>query len=273
MRYPTALTIAGSDSSGGAGLQADLKTFAALGVYGTSVLTAVTAQNTRQVRVVEPLPAALVRSQLEAVLDDMEVDAVKTGMLVSGETIEVVAEAADKYSLKHLVVDPVMTATAGTSLSCEGVADALRSHLYSRLTLLTPNIPEAELLTGLTIRTPEDVLAAGECLLAQGCRAVLIKGGHLTDGATSVDQLFQPGKAPQRFSSAFIATANLHGTGCTLASAVTAQLALGQPLPMAVRHAKHYIAQAIHAGAAANFKGGNGPLNHFFDPQPLKPIV
>lgn len=273
MRYPTALTIAGSDSGGGAGIQADLKTLAALGVFGTSALTAITAQNTHEVRDVFPIPPDTVRKQLEAILDDFHVDAVKTGMLVSPEIIETVASVVKQYRLNNLVVDPVITATAGTSLTQADSIDALHTYLFPLLTILTPNIPEAELLTGISIQNREDVYAAGDRLLSQGCRAVLIKGGHQQANKTSTDILFSTGEKPLSFDSEWITTHNLHGTGCTLASAITACLALGAPLPIAVKQSKRYITEAIRSGATANFNKGNGPLNHFFNPQPLKPII
>lgn len=271
-RYPTALTIAGSDSGGGAGIQADLKTFSAIGVYGTSVITAITVQNTCEVRRVETLSPELVLQQAEAVLDDMVVDVVKTGMLPTPEIIAAVAETVDKYAIPKLIVDPVMVATSGGKLTTAPTIDGFQKILYPRLFLLTPNIPEAEALTGITIRTQVDILQAGEILLTQGCRAVLIKGGHLSSDLSS-DILFLQNESPQYFISEFIETANLHGTGCSLASAIAAYLALGNDLVKSVSLAKEYITNAILAGKNIRIGQGNGPVNHFFNSQPLKTII
>lgn len=261
LRYLTAITIAGSDSGGGAGIQADLHTFSSLGLFGTSVITAVTAQNTQEVRAIEVLPAHIVRAQLAAVLDDIIIDVVKTGMLPTPACIEAVAWAMDTYRLPALVVDPVLTATSGTSLTSSHIIDAFRSQLYSRLTLITPNIPEAEKLSGVPINNDADMHRAAELLLAQGCRAVLIKGGHRA-GNESVDVLFTPDTPPVSFSSPFIASGNLHGTGCTLASAIASYIAMGNALPKAVEQAKAYITSAIESGKDVCTGHGNGPLNH-----------
>jgi hydroxymethylpyrimidine/phosphomethylpyrimidine kinase len=263
-RYPTALTIAGSDSGGCAGIQADLKTFSALGVFGASAITAVTAQNTVEVRAVEALSPEIVRQQLEAVLDDIPVDAVKTGMLPSPEIIEVVAGVIDRYSLKSVVVDPVMVATSGARLASASVAAAFRQLLYRRISLITPNLPEAEALSGKAIRTEKDFRAAAEVLLHQGCPAVLIKGGHLSS-ACSVDMLFRRDGEAASFSSPRIATANLHGTGCTFSSAIAAYMALGQELEAAIKSAKACIASAIQAGSKMTLGKGYGPVSHFFN--------
>ncbi|MDR3188437.1 MAG: bifunctional hydroxymethylpyrimidine kinase/phosphomethylpyrimidine kinase [Prevotellaceae bacterium] len=260
-RYTTALTIAGSDSGGCAGIQADLKTFSALGVFGASVITAVTAQNTVEVRAVEALSPAIIRQQLEAVLDDMPVDAVKTGMLPSPEIIEVVAEAIDRYALKCVVVDPVMVATSGARLAAASVVEAFRKNLYRRVSLITPNVPEAEALSGKAIRTEEDFREAAEIMLGEGCPAVLVKGGHLSS-ACATDTLFRQGREAVSFSSPRIATANLHGTGCTFSSAIAAHLAQGLELEDAVRAAKACISAAIRAGSERTLGKGYGPVNH-----------
>ncbi|MDR1756184.1 MAG: bifunctional hydroxymethylpyrimidine kinase/phosphomethylpyrimidine kinase [Culturomica sp.] len=269
-RYPTALTIAGSDSGGGAGIQADLKTFSAIGVFGASVITAITAQNTREVRAVEVLPPALIRLQLEAVLDDIAVDVVKTGMLPDVPAIEQVASVIDRYGLKEVVVDPVMVATSGARLSSAATAGAFRELLYARLSLLTPNVPETEALTGIPIGGEKEMYKAGELLLRQGCRAVLIKGGHLK-GERASDTLFSDNRPPVVFSSEYVETWNLHGTGCTLASAIAAYRALGREWEEAVGLAKTYIAQAIRAGVGVCTGRGHGPVNHFFHPEVLQP--
>lgn len=265
MRYSTALTIAGSDSGGGAGIQADLKTFSALGVYGASVITAITAQNTREVRAVEALSTSIIKQQLEAVLDDLQVDAVKTGMLVNPEIIELVSATIDRYNIKQVIIDPVMVATTGADLTKAHIAEAIRELLYSRLTLLTPNIPEAELLTDIKINTEKDRNKAGEIFLKQGCKAVLIKGGHWTQ-KYSTDILYSQYHDPLVFSSPFISSKNMHGTGCSLASAIAAFIARGDDLFTATEKAKEYITNAIQAGAKIDFNGGNGPVNHFFSP-------
>lgn len=262
-RYPTALTVAGSDSGGCAGIQADLKTFSALGVFGASVITAVTAQNTVEVRAVEVLSPAIVRQQLEAVLDDIPVNALKTGMLPSPEAVEVVAEVIDRYALKCVVVDPVMVATSGARLAPSSVAAAFRQMLYPRISLITPNIPEAEALSGKAIRSEKDFRGAAEVLLKQGCPAVLIKGGHLSS-ASSVDTLFRRDREPVPFSSPRIATANLHGTGCTFSSAIAACMALGQEPETAIKSAKAYTSSAIRAGSKMTLGKGHGPVDHFF---------
>lgn len=268
-RYPIALTIAGSDSGGCAGIQADLKTFSSLGVFGTSAITSITAQNTCGVHAIHHLPPLLVRQQIEAVLDDFVVDVVKTGMLPSIEIIEAVASAIELYALPYIVVDPVMVATSGALLVSSSLAEAFRSCLYSRISLITPNIPEAEVLSGRKICSTNDMRQAADVLLAQGCSAVLIKGGHLQSN-NSVDMLFTANKEPLTFSSPVVNSCNLHGTGCTLSSAIAAYMALGHCLEDAVRLAKAYISNAIIHGKDVATGHGAGPVNHFFDPQPLK---
>lgn len=265
-KYLTALTIAGSDSGGGAGIQADLKTFSSLGVYGTSVITAVTAQNTLQVRSVEILPLDIIREQLKVILDDFAIHVVKTGMLPTPETVELVAWAMDTYHLPILVVDPVMKSTTGSPLTRANVSQAIREQLYKRLTLITPNIIEASSLSGVIIKKTSDVHLAAEVLIEQGCRAVLIKGGHMV-GEQAVDMLFTPDKPMVAFSSEFIKTANLHGTGCAVSSAIAAFLAQGYELVEAIGLAKQYVTSAIMGGKEITTGHGNGPLNHFFDPK------
>jgi hydroxymethylpyrimidine/phosphomethylpyrimidine kinase len=262
-RYTAALTIAGSDSGGCAGIQADLKTFAAIGVFGASVITSITAQNTQGVRAVEALSPKIIRQQLEAVLDDVAIDAVKTGMLPSPEIIEVVAGVIDRYRLKCVIVDPVMVATSGDRLTLASTAGAFKKELCRRIALITPNVPEAEALSGVSIQADKDFRKAAEVLLAQGCPAVLIKGGHLPS-ACSVDILFRQDKEPVAFSSPRIRTANLHGTGCTFSAAIAAYCALGRELEPAVKSAKTYISAAILSGSKRTLGKGRGPVNHFF---------
>jgi hydroxymethylpyrimidine/phosphomethylpyrimidine kinase len=261
-RYPTALTVAGSDSGGCAGIQADLKTFSALDVFGTSVITAITAQNTQEVRAVEVLSPGIIRQQLEAVLDDIPIDALKTGMLPTPAIIEVVAGIIDRYALKNVIIDPVMVATSGARLTATSISDAFRTELFRRINLITPNIPEAEALAGIAVRTEKDFRKAAEILLAQGCPAVLIKGGHLSTDC-SVDILFRHDKEPVSFSSPRTDTVNLHGTGCTFSSAIAAYMALGQELEAAIKSAKTYISSAIQSGSRMTLGKGYGPVNHF----------
>jgi hydroxymethylpyrimidine/phosphomethylpyrimidine kinase len=268
-RYPAALTIAGSDSGGCAGIQADLKTFSALGVFGASVITSITAQNTQEVRAVEILSPEIVRQQLEAVLDDISIDAIKTGMLPSPEIIEVVAAIIDRYQPGTVIIDPVMVATSGARLAAASITTAFREMLYPRLTLITPNIPEAEALSGVKIQTEKDFQKAAEVLLRQNCPAVLIKGGHLS-ATQSMDILFRQNQEPVSFASPHIESKNLHGTGCTFSSAIAAYIALGADLETAIASAKGYITSAIRQGSEAITGKGYGPVNHFFDPQPLK---
>ena len=268
-RYPTALTIAGSDSCGGAGIQADLKTFSALGVYGMSAITSITAQNTRGVRGIQPVLPEILKGQIDAVFEDFVIDAVKTGMLYNQAAIEVVAAAFDQYQPKWIVVDPVMISTSGSKLLQDEAIDAMVRLLFPRTTLITPNIPEAEFLTGLSIRSVKNMDEAAQRLLAKGCRAVLIKGGHL-DGEQRIDQLYQVDQPSVAFQAATVHTTNTHGTGCTLSSAITASLALGHPLTESVRRAKEYVQKGLQAGADVIAGHGHGPMNHLFDPKPLE---
>lgn len=267
-RYPTTLTIAGSDSGGCAGIQADLKTFSALGIFGTSVITAITAQNTKEVRAVEVLSLEIIKKQLEAVLDDINVDVVKTGMLPSVEIIELVASIIYKYNLPAIIVDPVMIATSGTRLVSPSIVTAFSNYMYQRIMLITPNIPEAEALSGLEIHSEKDMYNAANILLKQGCPAILIKGGH-SKSKDSTDILFTANKEPVRFSVPRIDSCNLHGTGCTYSSAIASYIALGNDMLNAIRLAKNYISSAIYAGKNITTGKGYGPVNHFFEPQSL----
>ncbi|MCH8898014.1 MAG: bifunctional hydroxymethylpyrimidine kinase/phosphomethylpyrimidine kinase [Chloroflexi bacterium] len=219
---PTALTIAGSDSGAGAGIQADLKTFAALGVYGTSALTAITAQNTVGVTAVHEIPTEVIAAQIEAVISDIGADAVKTGMLSSSAIVELVAQELKRHGVERLVVDPVMIAKSGYSLLQPEAVEALRSKLLPLAAVVTPNIPEAEVLTGLTINSLDDMRRAAELIVGLGARSVVVKGGHLAGPATD---LFYDGSQFKEFTAPRIDTVNTHGTGCTFASAVAAGLA------------------------------------------------
>jgi len=263
MTIPIALTIAGSDSSGGAGIQADLKTFAACGVYGASVITALTAQNTCGVSDVHVVPAEFVTAQLDAVFSDLDVRAVKTGMLARSDIIEAIAAALARWSPPNLVVDPVMIATSGDALLTEQAIDTLREKLLPRARLVTPNLPEAARLLGEPeARRESEIARQGRALLKLGCEAVLIKGGHGT-GSESIDYLFDA-RGIERFSTPRIATKNTHGTGCTLASAIAAAFARGLDLSSAVRGAKEFVTAAIAAADRLAVGRGNGPLHHFF---------
>lgn len=267
-RYPVALTIVGSDSGGGAGIQADLKTFSALGVYGASAITAVTAQNTQGVKSIQPVAPEVVKDQLRAVFDDFHIDAVKIGMLDKAVAADIVAHAIDLYQPRTVILDPVMISTSGCRLIEDETIGAIIHELFPRATLVTPNIDEAEYLSGMPIRNEEEMGTAAQKLLALGCRCVLMKGGHL-EGEEMADILFTHDDVPLRLAVPAIRTQNTHGTGCTLSSAIAAYMALGKELPDAVRAAKDYITAALRAGADVKTGHGHGPLDHFFDPVPL----
>lgn len=266
-RYFRALTVAGSDSGGGAGIQADLKTFSALGCYGMSVITALTAQNTCAVTAILEIPAGMVADQLEAVLSDIGTDAVKIGMLQSPEVIETVAEVLNRYRVEHLVLDPVMVAKSGDKLLRDDAVGVLKKKLLPMAEVITPNLPEAEVLLGYPVRDREDMIRAGRDLLNLGPRAVLVKGGH-SQGEKSDDLLLRASKGAGCseiwLESPRLNTGNTHGTGCTLSSAITAGLARGLSVETAVLEAKDYISGAISAGAEYSLGKGHGPVHHFF---------
>ncbi|MBX9871018.1 MAG: bifunctional hydroxymethylpyrimidine kinase/phosphomethylpyrimidine kinase [Burkholderiaceae bacterium] len=259
--YPRVLSIAGSDSGGGAGIQADLKTFSALGCYGMTAITALTAQNTQGVRGIHGVPPEFLAAQIDAVLEDIGADAVKIGMLHAPEIVRVVAQALRKYKPQHVVLDPVMVATSGDRLIAEETVSVLVQELFPLATVITPNLDEAELLLGHTIAGIPALEGAARELQALGAQGVLLKGGHLK-GDEVVDLLLQGGREPLRLASPRIASENVHGTGCTLSSAIAAQLALGHGLEDAVRLARAYILGAIAAGADVHTGRGHGPLNH-----------
>lgn len=263
-RYRCVLTIAGSDSGGGAGIQADLKTFAALGCYGLSVITALTAQNTVGVTGIHPVPSVFVEQQIEAVLTDIGADAVKIGMLFSGELIRTVAAALRRHRPGAIVVDPVMVAQSGDRLLQDEAVSAIKTELIPLATVITPNLPEAEVLVGRPLTTAADMETAARELAALGCPYVLIKGGH-ADGTTCTDILYHAGDNRfDRFAHPRIATANTHGTGCTLSSAIAAHLAHGHGMEAAVARAGGFIHEAIVAGAGYRLGKGHGPVHHFF---------
>jgi hydroxymethylpyrimidine/phosphomethylpyrimidine kinase len=256
----TALTIAGSDSGAGAGIQADLKTFAAHGVYGTSAITAVTAQNTLGVTAWEALQADLVIAQIEAVAGDIGADAVKTGMLANAAIVEAVAAAISSLDLPLVVVDPVMIAKGGDRLLEEEAVHAIRTELLPIAHMVTPNVPEAEVLAGMPVTSLEDMREAGRRILALGPRVVLVKGGHL-EGPESIDVVCT-GSETYEIRGPRIASRNTHGTGCTLASAIAANLALGLSDRAAIEAARVYLTGAI--AHAPQIGKGHGPLNHFW---------
>ncbi len=265
---PIALTIAGSDSGAGAGIQADLKTFAALGVYGTSAITAVTAQNTQDVRRVFELPPDLVAAQIDAVASDIGVDATKTGMLASAALVVAVAGKIRELGLRPLVVDPVMVAKSGDRLLSEDATEAVRTLLVPLATVLTPNLPEAEALLGHPLPTWDDVREGAKELVAMGAQAVVMKGGHREGPA--IDLLYD-GQEFREYTAVRVVTSSTHGTGCTFSAAIAAGLAKGEPLRGAVAMAKAYVTKALQS--AYPIGHGHGPLHHFYrywQPQPTR---
>ena len=256
---PRALTIAGSDSGAGAGIQADLKTFAAHGVYGTCAITAVTAQNTLKVDEVLEMPTSLIESQIDAVVLDIGVDVVKTGMLSSSAIIEVVAAKVKEHNLRRLVVDPVMVAKGGDRLLQETAVDTMREVLLPLATVITPNAPEAGVLVGKKIETLDDARSAARELVLMGAKAAIVKGGHLPGPPTDI---LYDGTEFRAFTSQRIEGTSTHGTGCTFASAIAANLAKGMSLRDAASAAKKYVTSAIRN--AVPIGHGHGPLNHFF---------
>jgi hydroxymethylpyrimidine/phosphomethylpyrimidine kinase len=261
---PIAVTIAGSDSSGGAGIQADLKTFAALGVYGASVITALTAQNTKGVTGIHDVPADFIAQQIDAVFSDLGVSAVKIGMLSQVAAIEAVAQGLARHGARNIVLDPVMIATSGDRLLADNAVAALRTQLIPRALVVTPNLPEAAALTGASIaRNEREMEIQAREILALGARNALIKGGH-SEGVDSVDLLIGEGEVV-RLVAKRIATRNTHGSGCTLSSAVAAGLANGLNLIASVENAKTYVTGAIAAAGRIEIGHGNGPLNHLPD--------
>ena len=263
--YARVLSIAGSDSGGGAGIQADLKTFSALGCYGMTAITAITAQNTQGVRAIHAIAPEMLRAQIDAVLEDIGADAIKIGMLRDPEVVRVVVKAIARHRLQQVVLDPVMVATSGDRLMAKETVSVLVQELFPLTTVITPNLDEAALLLGRAIDGADALDEAAAALLALGAPAVLLKGGHLP-GDTVIDVLALANGSRLRLQSPRIATHNGHGTGCTLSSAIAAHLALGLPLPQAVEQARAYILGAIAAGAHVHTGHGHGPLNHGYAP-------
>jgi hydroxymethylpyrimidine/phosphomethylpyrimidine kinase len=268
-RYARVLSIAGSDSGGGAGIQADLKTIAALGCYGMTAITAITVQNTVGVRAIQALPPELLAQQVDAVAEDIGVDAVKIGMLHDVPVVRTVAAALRRHRFARVVLDPVMVATSGDKLIHPDTMAVLIAELFPLATLVTPNLDEAGWLIGRPIQGAEELEAAARELLALGARAVLLKGGHLA-GPELTDLLLAPPAAPRRWTDRRIDTRNTHGTGCTLSSAIACGLALGLPLADAVDAARTYVRGALAAGAEVLTGQGHGPLNHGFAPRPTQ---
>ncbi|BAT59676.1 hydroxymethylpyrimidine/phosphomethylpyrimidine kinase [Variibacter gotjawalensis] len=257
-----AVTIAGSDSGGGAGIQADLKTFSALGVYGATVLAALTAQNTKGVTGIHSVPPDFVAQQIDAVFSDLKIDAVKIGMLADSAVIETVAAGLDRHAARNIVLDPVMVATSGDRLLKPDAIDTLRKVLIPRAAIITPNLPEAAaLLDAPVARSETEMRDQGERLLKLGAKAVLVKGGH-GESAEAVDLLIEPSRQT-RLAAVRVNTRNTHGTGCTLSSAIAAGLAKGQDLGSAVAAAKDYITAALQASERLSIGSGHGPVHHF----------
>ena len=263
-QYRKVLTIAGSDSGGGAGIQADLKTFSAIGCYGMSVITALTAQNTRGVNGIHAVPPAFAVEQIDAVLSDIGADAIKIGMLYSAELIEAVAAALRRHGAQKIVLDPVMLAQSGDKLLQDEAVESIKAYLMPLAEVVTPNLPETVVLTGQSIQSRQDVESAARAIAVHGSRSILIKGGHGDDNQSS-DLLYLAGKdRPVWLTAERIQTRNNHGTGCTLSSAIAAYLAQGHNIEPAVQKAKVYMNQAIAAGAAYKIGHGHGPVHHFF---------
>ncbi|MFI3270228.1 MAG: bifunctional hydroxymethylpyrimidine kinase/phosphomethylpyrimidine kinase [Rikenellaceae bacterium] len=264
MKYSRVLTIAGSDSGGGAGVQADIKAISACGAYTATAITAVTVQNTLGVEAVHPVPLEIIEGQIEAVLSDIGADAVKIGMLHSAEVVELVCRMIDKYQPRAVVLDPVMVSTSGHRLIEETAVEALRKKLIPRSTIITPNLPEAEILIGRKITGQADFEAATRELAAGGDYSVLLKAGHL-DGELLTDIFYDAQTAQiHSLTGVRIETPNKHGTGCTLSSTIAAYLALGMTLWDAVRSAKEYLEGAILSGAKYEIGSGHGPVDHFY---------
>lgn len=268
-KYPCILSIAGSDCSGGAGIQADLKTISALGGYAATAITAITVQNTTGVRAIHAVPPIYVGGQIEVVMEDIRPEAVKIGMINDVEIVKVIVECLRRYRPRFVVFDPVMVSTSGHKLIEDSAISALTRELMPLSSLITPNLKEAEVLTGHPINKVEEMRAAAPELLKFGCEAVLLKGGHL-EGGKMCDVLQMAGEdEPHLFVSDKIESKNTHGTGCTLSSAIATFLALGYDMPQAVERAKAYVTGGINAGKDVHIGEGNGPLNHFYEPVPM----
>ena len=268
-KYHSVLTIAGSDCSGGAGIQADIKTISALGGYAASAITAITVQNTCGVTGIHPVPASYVKAQIEAVMTDIKPSAVKIGMINDVEIVKAIAESIKEYRPKFVVFDPVMVSTSGCKLIEDKAIEAIKKELIPLSTIITPNLSEAMVLTGDSIGDVASMTAAGNKILESGCGAVLIKGGHL-EGNDMCDVLCIKGEnTPYIYTASKISSKNTHGTGCTLSSSIATYLALGETLREAVRKAKDYVHKGILNGKDVCIGSGHGPLNHFYSPVPM----
>ncbi len=265
-KYPCVLTIAGSDCSGGAGIQADIKTISALGAYAASAITAITVQNTCGVTDIHPIPPHYVKGQIDAVMTDINPNAIKIGMINDVEIVKVIAESIRQYKPQYVVFDPVMVSTSGCKLIEDDTIEAITSILMPLATIITPNLSEAKAMTGKPLSTVEEMKSAGKELLVYGCQSVLIKGGHL-DGNDMCDVLVTKKETePYIFKANKIDSNNTHGTGCTLSSAIATFLALGKGLPEAVKLAKEYVSKGIESGKDVVTGRGHGPLNHLHSP-------
>ena len=264
-RYIATVTIAGSDSCGGAGIQADIKTMSALGCYAASVITAVTVQNTMGVSAVHAVPPEIVAGQIRAVMDDIRPQAVKVGMVNDINTIKTIADTLAEYDIEHLVVDPVMVATSGARLMQDDAVGVFTERLMPLATLLTPNVPEAEVLSGISINDKSSMDNAARIIQDNGCQSLLIKGGHIE--GRKIDRLYTSMGREREYEAANVATRNTHGTGCTLSSAITSYLAMGYAIGEAIAAAKEWLTGALIAGANVEIGGGHGPVNHFYNPQ------
>lgn len=268
-KYPSVLTIAGSDSGGGAGIQADIKTISALGCFSTSAITAVTVQNTVGVTGIHSIPAAIVRDQIKAVMDDIGPDVVKIGMIHTKELAIIIAETLRQYPTVTVVFDPVMVAASGDVLIEEETIEVLKQYLFPLAAVVTPNLHEAVILSGIAICNVADMKVAAQKILQFGCQAVLLKGGHLQGGENVFDLYIDQSGKELLLQADFIETQNVHGTGCTLSAAIASYRALGYTLDEAVKHAHIYTHAAIENGRDVTTGSGNGPLNHFYNPQKL----
>ncbi|MCD0489899.1 bifunctional hydroxymethylpyrimidine kinase/phosphomethylpyrimidine kinase [Pedobacter sp. MC2016-14] len=266
--YPIVLSIAGSDSGGGAGIQADIKTISALGCFATTAITAVTVQNTLGLSAIHPIPVDFVKAQIKAVMDDLRPSAIKIGMVHSAELAIGIAEALNEYQHVPVVFDPVMVASSGDSLVESGTIATFKHYLFPLTQLLTPNLDEAALLAQMDIEHVEDMKNAAVKILMSGVNAVLIKGGHLK-GSELIDIYRDKDGNERTFSSTAIESLNTHGTGCSLSSAIASYVALGHDMEAAIAKAKTYVHQAIYQGIDVKTGKGHGPLNHFFDPKKL----
>ena len=268
-KYHSVLTIAGSDCSGGAGIQADIKAISALGGYAASAITAITVQNTCGVTGIHPVPASYVKAQIEAVMTDIKPSAIKIGMINDVEIVKAITESIKKYKPKFVVFDPVMVSTSGCKLIEDKAIEAIKEELLPLSTIITPNLSEAMVLTGDSISDAASMTAAGNKILKSGCGAVLIKGGHL-EGNDMCDVLcIKEGNTPYIYTASKISSKNTHGTGCTLSSSIATYLALGETLQEAVRKAKDYVHKGILNGKDVCIGSGHGPLNHFYSPVPM----